>query len=681
MAAQASQRIDLHELADNQSPLDPRAFVDSAYQLLYQQLTPDEFYAAIVAGACESLGAANAAIWQLDGNGQQTLTCQGGLEHGILFRSESTQAQHSRLVGEVSTDRRPRSVELFAASADSQSRDSTHYILYLQPLLFEHQVIAVMQLVCRDISASDIKLQIPWLLTSLAAIATAFHYAVSERGQQQSTQWMTQLDEFIRSIHESLNPRDIADAIANNGPKLIDCDRLIVLLRLGSSYRVAAVTGQTTVHPRANAVRCAERLMKIVPVADGAIQYPDETAEFSPQELENFEQYVDETHAKTLTICFLRQPSFQEEHRSASKRELYGAFIAEKYDDALFPPQRAHQAQLVARHAAQALQNATMHHRVFLLPLWSALGWVTSNVKANLAKSLVLFSLPVAAILALVFVPADFDLVAKGTLQPAQQRHVFARVDGTIDELLVTEGQRVAREEVLARLSNPELDLELEKLVGELRTTSEKLTAVKSSRVGDIAVDRGGTATDRAALAAQEVELRQWIESLKKQQALLDEQRQGLLVRSPLAGEVITWNLNPTLLHRPVRRGQLLMTVADLKGAWELELHLPDRLAGDLLAARERVKEPLEVHFTLATNPDKRISGTITKVADVVHVDEEEGANLALRVGFDRSAAEFVQPGATVTARIHCGQRSLGYVWLHEIWDFLQYRVFFRFLG
>jgi hypothetical protein len=36
------------------------------------------------------------------------------------------------------------------------------------------------------------------------------------------------------------------------------------------------------------------------------------------------------------------------------------------------------------------------------------------------------------------------------------------------------------------------------------------------------------------------------------------------------------------------------------------------------------------------------------------------------------------RPGATVVARIHCGRRALGYVWLHEVWEFIQSRVLFR---
>ena len=35
----------------------------------------------------------------------------------------------------------------------------------------------------------------------------------------------------------------------------------------------------------------------------------------------------------------------------------------------------------------------------------------------------------------------------------------------------------------------------------------------------------------------------------------------------------------------------------------------------------------------------------------------------------DRQENESQRPGATVVARVQCGRASLGYVWLHDLWD------------
>jgi hypothetical protein len=36
-----------------------------------------------------------------------------------------------------------------------------------------------------------------------------------------------------------------------------------------------------------------------------------------------------------------------------------------------------------------------------------------------------------------------------------------------------------------------------------------------------------------------------------------------------------------------------------------------------------------------------------------------------------------VRAGARVTARIHCGSRSIGYVWLHDFIDFVRTSLLF----
>ena len=138
-------------------------------------------------------------------------------------------------------------------------------------------------------------------------------------------------------------------------------------------------------------------------------------------------------------------------------------------------------------------------------------------------------------------------------------------------------------------------------------------------------------------------------------------------MRSPLDGQALTWNLQELLDARPVQRGQALLTVADLDGPWELELHVPDHRAGHVLAAREALRADLDVSFALAAEPGTVYQGHIEDVALSTELDEADGATVLVTVAFDRDEVQGLRPGATVMARIHCGRRSLGYVWLHDL--------------
>jgi hypothetical protein len=151
-----------------------------------------------------------------------------------------------------------------------------------------------------------------------------------------------------------------------------------------------------------------------------------------------------------------------------------------------------------------------------------------------------------------------------------------------------------------------------------------------------------------------------------------------LRVRAPMKGQVLTWDLDQLLAARPVQRGQTLLTVADVDGPWELELTIPDDQIGHVLEAQAASDRPLEVTFILATDPGVTYDGRIERVAFTT--EEKPGAerpSVTVRVDFDASRIKGKRPGASAIAKVHCGRASLGYVWLHELFEAVQSRILF----
>ena len=153
---------------------------------------------------------------------------------------------------------------------------------------------------------------------------------------------------------------------------------------------------------------------------------------------------------------------------------------------------------------------------------------------------------------------------------------------------------------------------------------------------------------------------------------ILERQQSDLVVRSPIDGQAMTWNLKELLESRPVQRGQTLLTVADLDGPWVAELHVPDHRAGHVLAARDAMQPDLKVSFALASDPGTVYEGKISDVALSTELDDTAGATVLVTVAFDRAQVHGLRPGATVLAEIHCGRAALGYVWLHDLFEFVQ---------
>src|SRR5262249_16345043 len=156
---------------------------------------------------------------------------------------------------------------------------------------------------------------------------------------------------------------------------------------------------------------------------------------------------------------------------------------------------------------------------------------------------------------------------------------------------------------------------------------------------------------------------------------LLKEKQETLVVTSPIDGQITTWQLRDLVLHRPVRAGQVLMSVADPNGDWEAELHVPEDRAGYVVEAPKTIKPDLPVRFVVASSRGREHQGTIKEVHERAEVhDPEEGPTVLVRVAFDKTQLKpnELQPGATVTGKINCGRVSVGYKYLHPVLAWFQ---------
>jgi biotin carboxyl carrier protein len=268
---------------------------------------------------------------------------------------------------------------------------------------------------------------------------------------------------------------------------------------------------------------------------------------------------------------------------------------------------------------------------------------------------------------ALVVVPADFQVEAEGQLQPAARRNLFAPGDAVVDEVRVVHGAEVRQGDVLLRMHSPALDLEQSRLSGELQTAQARLVAVRAAR----SRPQDSADADEQQLASEEEQLVEQIAGLTKQLSVVEQMRKELVVTSPLAGIVLTWNTHESLDARPVKQGQLLLTVADPSGPWHVEIEVPDADAGHVIDAQRGSATPLPVSFLLASDPAVTHHGALERLAQATDTKSGNSAAQGIAV-VDGKLPASARAGGRVTARIHCGRQSLGYVWLHDLIDFVR---------
>ncbi|MEK6234184.1 MAG: hypothetical protein N2C14_05705, partial [Planctomycetales bacterium] len=73
--------------------------------------------------------------------------------------------------------------------------------------------------------------------------------------------------------------------------------------------------------------------------------------------------------------------------------------------------------------------------------------------------------------------------------------------------------------------------------------------------------------------------------------------------------------------------------------------------------------------------------GVLEHVAQRVELDEDgrNTARVLARVDKHDLPVALLRPGASVSAKIQCGKRSLGFVWFHDLFEWFDREIVFRF--
>jgi biotin carboxyl carrier protein len=406
----------------------------------------------------------------------------------------------------------------------------------------------------------------------------------------------------------------------------------------------------------------------------------------APQVEEAIEAYVDESHTKAMAILPLAKPQDKTSDTidHAPPAEYIGALIIEQITDEAFTQGMIRRIEVVRDHCSAAMSNSIEHQSLFLMPVWRTIGKTRAVVAArNLPKTLTAVAVVVAIAAALFLVPADFKLHGRGALEPVEKRDVFAGVDGKVVQISpkVEKGEDVKEGEVLMVLENPELAVQIEHVWGQINTARGEINKLKRQKMQ---INNSITDADRLQRAQIEGEIAKAdrsLASLDTQLQILQAKQARLTVRSPMNGQILTWQVRDKLENRPVQKGQVLLTVADPAQDWDLEIKMTeDRMGHIMRAIEEQGTEALDVEYIVATDPGVTHWGKIKDIQNIAEVQGEEGNIVLVRVKIDKSdLVTAPRRGATVTAKIHCGEASLGYSLFHDLISWFQSRVLFHF--
>ncbi len=666
---------DLESQLIDQTKYQIRVLAQEIAELAQSDCEPPDFYQGFLTRMTTALASIGGAVW-LRENPEVGLSLQYhiNLKQTRLASDKQAQVQHSLLLERLLASGEPMLVQPNSGNdKPDEAGNPTEFLLVIAPIRVNNEAVGLVEILQRANSGPTTQMGYLRFVTQMAELAGDYLTNQRLRTFAQAESMWQQLEAFICSVHGGLDKKQVAYSIVNEGRRLIDIDRLSIALGTGRNCKIEAVSGLDSIERRADHVKRLGRLAAMIIKTKQPLWYDGDESSLPPQVERSLHDYLDKSHSKTLAIIPLYEQQTNLETDVANRRiraevKPLGALIVEQMKDSAASETLRQRVDVVARHSEIALTNAFEHHSIFLMPVWKSLGqvvglfgegrrWKTIAALCGLGM--------IASFLAIY--PYRFGLSAAGNLVPEVQYEVFALESGVLSHVFVSDdgNTMVAKDQVLAKMFNNDLDVEISKLEGQIKK-DRLLLASKEQLQG-----RNLDPIDAHQNESEINSLRTQIRSTEDELGLRMHQRELLKVLSPADGQVVNWQARQRLLGRPVRQGQHLMTIVDPETNWQIELRMPERRVAHMLRAMQESKEPLPVKFGLMSQPGVEYVGHVLNIDRQLDVHSDDGNTALVRVVFQNRDVprDLLRSGTRVTAKVECGERSIGYVMFHELME------------
>lgn len=299
-----------------------------------------------------------------------------------------------------------------------------------------------------------------------------------------------------------------------------------------------------------------------------------------------------------------------------------------------------------------------------------AISSASGPTRGGLKSSILVTGILLASILGISLLPYPFAIQAEGVLEPAKQRYIHAPLDSLIDTIFVGDGETVSIDQPLIQLRSPNLDLQIEEVLGQIRALEEKRDGLR------IAVNQ---LTNSSSDVPSQIRISSELKLIDAQQfqaaeklRFLEEERSELLLRSPLQGVVIANDLERELRNRPLQRGDTLFRIAATDGPWQVQLAIPDRDSGIVEQALR--KGPISIQWGLESGTSIQQAATLNSIRSDVTWHPNRGSHRNAIATIPEGSIAQPALNAVTFARIPCGTRPVWYVWSRPLIEFLQKR-------
>ncbi len=683
---------------------------DEIARLSEMEMSPGEYFGEFLQRVLAAVAAPAGAIWIRTAQGNLQLQYQIRMREVGLDAAEHGRKIHDELLREVVMKGQPALLAPQSGLGETEGEklapgNPTDYVTLIAPIMVDKDVAGLVEIWQEPNRGPDAQRGFLQFLIKMAGLASNFTRNTQLRQMSNQQQVWTQLESFSRQVHASLNPTEVAYQIANEGRRLVECDRISVGLRDGGKVQVRAISGADVVEKRSNLVRLMRDLFEHVANWGEKLVYSgtkDET--LPPKVLRALDAYLAESNSKLMVVMPLR-----DDREKNPKRPPRSAIMMECFEPNMAPEQMVARLDVVAKHATSALYNSSEHRRIPFRFIWGPMAAVQEGLggKTKAIVMCITFAV-VLLIMAMIFVPYPLKMEANGKLLPKQRSYMFPPIQGHVVDFkkdlksgsVVTKGMELMRIHSLdwaAKIRQLELERDTAKKQSE--EISNRLRKLNPTDQAAINLVKDQILAD-ATYHAKNKELEKIYEQYNA-----DRNIPGLFrLVAPRTGVVLTGDFRENLLHRFVNPSEPLIRIGfippkNLPKFWEIELKIPQKHVGQVLAAFENVERSedgeryLDVDFLLVSQPTAVYKGKLAyskvskeAIPDKTDNNESEPVVKALvNISSEDIPEESRVPisqlltGTEVHARVRCGNHPMGYSLFYGVWEFIYEKVVFFF--
>jgi hypothetical protein len=698
---------------------------EHAAKLAGSNLPPTEFYEQLLNRTLTAIEAPAGAVWLRTPQGFLQVACQVNLDKIGLEAKRGGRQCHNEVLRQVFQATPPRPVILEPNGRLAPTGEpgpvppanlTDHFAMFAPIVTSDKQALGLLEVFQNP--THDPRMYPAFLnyAFQMAGYASQYHAFISARSGAGTERTFIQIEAFARLIHTTLNPTEVAYHVANEGRKLIECDRLCVGVRHATKkVTVEAVSGADVVEKASTHVRYLRQLMQAVLLWGEPLVFKGtKDAGLPPDVAEALDNYLHESQPKLLVV----QPIRDDREKDAAK-PARSVLVLESFN----PPENAdpliQRLDVIAKHAAPALYNAAEMRRVPLKFLWWPLAKLQEGVGGK-AKFITMSILLLVAVLigCMIAVPYPLRMEAKGQLLPEELVLIYPPRDGVVIDVRGEPNREYGSEVELVTLDSPDYLAEIQESYKNLNKAAGTIQALESSlqnlgpgeqyqqlrtqQKSDLAIAR----LDWAAYEGIQKFMFKKYNGVEKSPGQFRAMTPAPDPNNPRRKwTVVNDDRQRTLKGRTMRSHEELLRVANLQGNWHVELKIPQRNMGQILRAfadpKLHKEEPdtgrkyLDVDVLLSSQPDARYLGRLYRdkiSAEAVpsktdHDETEPVVTSYVKLNLDRDdfpvalripRDQFVT-GLEVRARIRCGEHSLGYSMFHGVWEWFYEKVVFFF--